>query len=326
MTDKRYDNIDDLLVKVVLREASTEEIREVEGWLSLDPANTRYFEGFRRIWEESKSLAVRSTLNEEDAWQRFRQRAAAEKGASVINMHKRRGFPWLRIAAALIVLVGGGWLYYTYSYAPAQFLSVRSGAEVIRDTLPEGTVVTLNKQSSIRYQKQFAGQWRKVEMEGEAFFKVTPDKDKPFVVQTGGADIRVIGTSFNVRKSGDSIEVIVETGMVQVTKDGHTVDVRAHEKVVIGKGAASLLKEDNPDDLYNYYRTHAFSCNGIPLARLVEKLNEVYKVHMVIGDSRLRDLPLTSTFRDESLDEILDVITKTLKITYTRKGDEIILQ
>jgi len=87
-----------------------------------------------------------------------------------------------------------------------------------------------------------------------------------------------------------------------------------------------LMKEDNPDQLYNYYRTRTFECNGTPMWRLVEKLNEVYKVHIVIGENRLHDLKLTTTFVDESLDGILNVVSKTFGITVVRSGQEIILK
>jgi ferric-dicitrate binding protein FerR (iron transport regulator) len=125
----------------------------------------------------------------------------------------------------------------------------------------------------------------------------------------------------------DATEVIVETGMVEVTKDQHIVNVRAHEKVVIGRDNVSPVKENNTDKLYNYYRTNEFECDGTPLWRMVEKLNEVYKdkAHIVIGDNRLHDLPLTVTFRNESLDRILDVIAQTLKVKVVKKGQEIIL-
>lgn len=331
MTNPLYDNIDDLLVKVVLGEASAEETRRVEDWLSLDPVNTRYFEDFRRIWEESRNLAIRSTVNEEDAWQNFQQKVKeGEAGGGRDGRIAVLKFPLLRAAAILLLLIGAGWLYYTYSYQPAQFASIHSGPDVLKDTLSEGTVITLNRQSSIRYKKKWTEASRNVEMEGEAFFKVAPDKERPFIVQAGGAAIRVIGTSFNVRATADSIEVIVETGMVEVEKEGRRIAVRAHEKMVMGLHGSLPVKEDNRDELYNYYRTHAFTCNGTPLGRLVDKLNEVYGVHIVIKEEELRHLPLTTTFQDESLDPILDIISRTLKIKYTKSekgvnGQEILL-
>jgi transmembrane sensor len=341
LTHQSYDNIDDLLIKVILLEASEDEQQQVRDWVAISPTNERYYADFARIWEESRNLAIYSTVNEEDAWNDFKGRIGGEGEAAdgggvdgtgrrrgrVIDMASRGNYPWLRAAAVFLVLMAGGWLYYTYNYRPAQFLSVYSNGNVLTDTLPEGTIVTLNKQSSIRYRRLFAGDSRPVELTGEAFFKVAPDMNKPFIVHAEGASIEVIGTSFNVRSTGDTTEVIVETGMVEITKGQHTLRVRAHEKAVIGKNGLPPVKGDIQDELYNYYRTNVFECDGTPLWRMVEKLNEVYHARIGIGDSRLRNLPLTTTFRvgDESLDEILNVIARTLKITITRNGQEIIL-
>ena len=374
MTDEVYNHMDDLLVKVLLGEASPAELDEVQHWVALHPANEKYLADFRRIWEESRKLAVQSTVNEDEAWNDFRRRIGnvAEEGGrakssddggdtgrternesvdmtgrdtvsrrAVVKRLVSGSRQWLRVAAVLLLLVGGGRLYYKYQYLPAQFAVVYSEDHVVTDTLPEGTIVTLNKQSSIRYKKLLAGSTRAVELEGEAFFNVAPDKNKPFVVTANGVLIKVIGTSFNVKtgkevktdvaKNGTDAtkgvtEVIVETGGVEVTSDQHTIRLGSHEKALVPGNNQQPVKEENGDDLYNYYRTHEFVCNGLPLERLVEKLNEVYKLHVVIGDSRLRNLPLTATFREESPDEILYVITRTLKITLVRNGEEIILK
>ena len=327
MTENIYDNIDVLLAKVALEEASEEEGQLVRQWVALSDDNQRYFGHIRLICEKGRDLTIRSTVNEDDAWRNFQQRISGNAaGTAVVRMPVRRTRQWLRVAAALIILFSGGWLYYHYSYKPSQFLSAHSGGEVLTDTLPEGTVVTLNRQSSIRYRRQLAGDTRSVELEGEAFFNVAPDKDKPFVVHASGATIKVLGTSFNVRTSNKGIEVIVETGMVEITSDNHTVSIQPNEKVVTSGKGGSLLKESNTDELYNYYRTNEFECNGTPLWRMVDKLNEVYQAHIVIGDNRLRNLPLTSTFHNESLDKILYVISRTLQISYDKRGQEIILK
>ena len=319
-------NIDDLLVKVVLGESTAEELSFVRGWRAESPENERYFADFQRIWEESRNLAVHSTVDEEVAWGRFKKKMNGGDN-KVLEMGGGRRRQWMfRVAAVFIIAIAGGWFFYTYSYKPGQFLSVNSGVRVLSDTLPEGSVVTMNKESSIRYRRRFVGDIRQVEMEGEAFFAVAQDKNKAFVVQTNGVTITVLGTSFNVRAVKGKTEVIVETGLVEIKKGGHIVRVGAHEKAVIGMNDAKLIKEDNPDQLYNYYRTKTFECNGTPMWRLVEKLNEVYNVHIVIGEGRLRNLLLTTTFVDESLDGILNVVAKTFAITIVRNGQEIILK
>jgi transmembrane sensor len=322
-----YDNIDPLLVKVVLEEASTEELVQVREWVAQSDANGKYFEDFKQIWAESKHLAMRSTLDEEDAWQEFQRRV---QDTPVIPMTPRRQLRWVGVAAALMILLGGGWFYY-YGNKPEGFLAVRSGNQVLTDTLPEGSVVTLNKESLIKYKRHFAGDTRGIEMEGEAFFAVTPDKAKPFVVQAGGASVTVLGTSFNVKTMKDSTEVIVETGMVEVKKGSSRLDVHAHERAIISKDGAVLIKAVNPDRLYNYYRTNAFECNGTPLWRLVAKLNEVYKAHIDIDNPRLKDIKISTTFPENmTLTQILDVIKATFEkqnLTITTKSDgDIIIQ
>jgi len=299
-------HIIDVLVKVVLGESTEEELRLVQAWRGESAANERYFQDFKRIWEESRNLAVRSEVDEEVAWSSFKERVSERRGV-VVEMKPRRGLGWM-VAAAILVVAVGGWFFF--SSRPAEYLAVSSGGQVLLDTLPEGSVVTLNKQSSIRYMKGFAGAARRVDMEGEAFFAVAQDKDKPFVVHTNGMTITVLGTSFNVRNNEAKTEVIVETGMVEVRKGGEVFRVRAHERLTV-TGNEKPVKGENPDQLYDYYRTHVFECNGTPLSRLVEKLNEVYHVHIVIGNAGMRNVPLTVSFEDESLDKILDVINRT---------------
>ncbi|MBS1605280.1 MAG: FecR domain-containing protein [Bacteroidetes bacterium] len=299
-----YDNIDDVLVKVVLGESTEEELRFVQVWRAESAANERYFQDFKRIWDESRHLAMKSEVDEEVAWGNFKERV---REGQVVEMRPRKGYGWL-VAAAILVIAVGGWFFF--SSRPAEYLAVSSGGQVLLDTLPEGSVVTLNKQSSIRYIKGFAGADRRVDMEGEAFFAVAQDKERPFVVHTNGMTITVLGTSFNVRNTGEKTEVIVEMGMVEVRKGAEVVRVRAHERVTV-TGDEKPVKGENPDQLYDYYRTHVFECNGTPLSRLVEKLNEVYQVHVVIGNAGMRNMPVTVSFEDESLDRILEIINQT---------------
>jgi ferric-dicitrate binding protein FerR (iron transport regulator) len=329
----------------------------VQQWVALSDANRRHFDHLRLISETGRAATMESTVSEEAAWKNFKKRLSGSAGGkdavgdgetvdrqlsggrlgdeslgdqNAVNRkmgpRSLRGLAWLRVAAALIALFTGGWLYYTYSYTPGQYLFAHSDMRVLTDTLPEGTVVVLNRQSSIRYRRQFTADTRPVEMEGEAFFRVAADKNRPFIVHAKGMTINVLGTSFNVKTTAAGMEVIVETGMVEVTKNGQTMTVRPHEKVVTAGKDAPLVKENNMDALYNYYRTNEFECNGTPLWRVVEKLNEVYQAHIVIGDERLRNLPLTTTFHDESLDAILVVISRSFSIKPVKKGSEIILQ
>jgi ferric-dicitrate binding protein FerR (iron transport regulator) len=192
------------------------------------------------------------------------------------------------------------------------------------DTLPDGSVITMNKNSSIAYNKQF--KTRDIELKGEAFFSVTPDKQRPFTIKTEEAQVLVTGTSFNVSTRTGRTEVVVETGSVAVTNKKKKVVLKRGEKVTVRKNEPTLTKEPVSDQLHNYYRSKTFICNGTPLSRLAEMLTLAYGTSINIPSEQTRNLKIDATFNDAPLDTIIGIICKTFDLTAERKGDSITLK
>ena len=326
MSPNFYHITDDLLVKYMLGEASPAERAQVEEWLAEGEENQAYYQQLQRVWEMSRSLARSSEVDTDAAWQRFRTRIHGGTPEAVVRPMRRTG--WWRVAALFILIIGAAILTYTLvnREAPVEQLSLHTTDKPLSDTLSDGSVVMLNKNSVITYPSKFKEDTRTIALKGEAFFEVTPNKEKPFVVQVNDVTIKVVGTSFNVRSEGGETEVIVETGIVQVTRAGKTVELRPKEKVTIEPTDTALVKEAETEELYNYYRTREFVCDGTPLWKLVDVLNEAYNAHIVIDRPGLRGLPLTATFNNESLDQVLEVVSLTFGITVTREGDTIHLR
>ncbi|MGO4288496.1 FecR family protein [Chitinophaga sp. RAB17] len=317
---------DDLLVKYLLDIATPMEKAAVAEWLTEKEEHQRYFEHFRLIWTESKKLAAVSTVNENDAWSRFQQRVGTnENTARIVQLDTGINWkPLLRIAAVLIVLLGAAGFWYL-SKTIGQPMIVSSGQQIKSETLPDGSQVTLNKQSTIEYAASFKKE-RSVKLEGEAFFNVAQDPGKPFILKVNDVTVRVLGTSFNVKSVNGKTEVIVETGAVEVSKNSNSVQLKQHEKAVVTSDQSAPSKQSNNDELYNYYRTQTFVCNNTPLWKLVEILNEAYGVNIVIADNNKRDLQINSTFTNSSLDSTLQVIGLTYEIEVEKKGSQIILK
>jgi transmembrane sensor len=321
-----FDHIDDdLLVKHLLGETDHEEALLVEAWTNANAANKKHFLDLQTIWQESRRLAATSSVDEDAAWNRFKARLNEPKQEAVVRRMGTR--VWLRAVAVLVILVGTGYFSYILLHEkPVQNLVVASHGSAITDTLPDGSVVTLNKNSELDYPSAFKGEARKVTMKGEAFFHVTPDKKKPFIINVNDVTIRVVGTSFNVRSVNGVTEVIVETGIVQVTHHNKTVELHKDEKVKVQQQDSALLKDKVQDRLYNYYRSKQFVCDNTPLWKFVQILNEAYDANIVIDDPKLRGLLLTAPFDNESLDRILEVIHETFNIKVIKEQDRIILQ
>ncbi|HEY0354947.1 MAG TPA: FecR domain-containing protein [Flavisolibacter sp.] len=301
---------DDLLVKYLLLESTAEESKAVESWINESGSNRKYFDDFKTIWDQSKILAATSEVDEEKAWQRFRNRVSQQPTASpVIEMS--RNMKWIRVAAIFLVMSGLGWFSYQLFSKDTRQMSLASLNGVITDTLPDGSVITLNKNSSLEFPENFKGKKRSVTLKGEAFFNVAANKNKPFEITVNDILVRVVGTSFNIRSENGSTEVIVETGIVQVIRADKMVELRPGQKLVVDQVDQNLVPQNEEEQLYNYYRSKEFVCDNTPLWKLVETLNEAYQVNIIIERPELKTLPLDVTFSNESLDVILDIIKET---------------
>ena len=295
-------------------------------WMNENAVNKEYYNQLKKIWDNSKKLAADSTLDVGKAWERFQKRVAGQNETpKVLN---RSRFSWMRIAASIILIAGLGIAaYFMMNDNEPKELVTQTEQNVLVDTLSDGSVITLNKRSTITYPSKFKGDTRAIALKGEAFFNVAPDKKKPFIISVDDVQVTVVGTSFNIKSENGSTEIVVETGIVQVTRSGKTVELIAGEKIVISANDSNAAKEKVSDKLYNYYRSKEFVCDDTPLWKLVQVVNEAYDTKIIIGRKELNDMRLTTTFNNESLEKVLEVIHLTFDITVIKKEDgQIILQ
>lgn len=348
MSTYKNDMNDEWLVSYLLGEADAGKREEVEAWMGENDANRRYFEQFRLLWESSRALATQVDVDEQAAWQRFRERTylAPTKGRGE-NLGKYAQWigklPMLskagrlrsmgdyarvfRIAASILLIAGlGVFAYFLLDRTGNQTIHYASLDSTAVRKLSDGSVVTLNHHTTISYEKTFSGNQRKVELQGEAFFQVEPDPSKPFVVEVNDLTVTVLGTSFNIASTPDQVEVIVESGSVKVQKEGVEVVLHPNESITVRREDTTLQKEEHTDQLYNYYRTGEFVCDNTPLWKLVEVLNSAFQAKIVIQNEALRNLPLTTTFYNESLENILGVISETFSISVEHQQNRILLK
>jgi len=310
-------------VKYLLGEASEPEKQAVLDWVAADASNQQYFNQFKLIWDTSKELAMQSPVDENKAWQKFQQRVRQKPTAPPNKL----SFSPLRVAAVIALLIGlsiGGYFLYD-SMNPPKDLVVYTEHQVVKDTLPDGSMVTLNKRSLLSYPPKFRGNKREVVLKGEGFFNITPNKNKPFIIHAGETDITVVGTSFNVRNIDGNTEVVVETGIVHVTKNGKTIELKAGERTTVNAGSASPIKVEVTDKLYNYYRTKEFVCEDTPLWKLVDVINEAYDANIQIKREELKQYKINTPFINQSLDQVLNVILGTFPDIKLKRQDNLII-
>lgn len=318
---------EDLLIRYIVGEASDEERARVDEWIAATEVHEKEYKGLRLIWDTSEKLASRNEVDENLAWQRFTARLAKEEASSTDSLGKNAEFTWFRVAATIALICTSGWiLYLKYSQSAFSQVFVETQHHILVDTLSDGSIITLNKNSKIQYPKRFAKGRRAVKLlQGEAFFDIAPDKSKPFHASVNDLDVKVVGTSFNIKTDDDHTELIVESGIVEVSKKQVVVRLKRDEMLSVEGSSDQLNKTTVSDHLYKQYRTKEFVADGTPLYRVVEVLNEVYGVNIIIQDKEIENFELNTTFNSTSINSILNIICKTFDIKMKKNGETIIL-
>lgn len=319
------------LIKYLLQESDAEESKAVQDWISEDEANQKQFEKIKWIWDSSSLLLEKSEVDENQAWQKFTELRNKKIDTAPKQNQRFLQSKLFRVAAAITLIFISAWVYSAFlpQSGRAYFSSVELQSEdtPIEVPLLDGTAITLNRNTTLSYSQKLFTKERKVTLEnGEAFFDVKRNEQKPFVIQSEAVQITVLGTSFHVKTTGNITEVIVVTGSVQVEIDGKKEVLRPEEKLSVNQESGEMLKTIPSNNLYNYYVSKKFQADEIRLQELVTSLNEAYDSNIEIAREELKDLAITTTLEYDSLDKNLEVLRETLNLTIIRQDGKIIIQ
>jgi ferric-dicitrate binding protein FerR (iron transport regulator) len=303
--------IDILLAAYFAGEADSAERAQVESWMNISEENRKYFERSKKAWDASGELANTQKFDTDAAWKKLNRKMHGD--AQEDSSPAKRRYTWAAAAGvALIIAVAALWWLNGTSSSGTENLVVASNAAVLNDTLPDGSRVSLNKNSQLSYPAAFTGEQREVTLNGEAFFEVSHDAQHPFLIHTGMMEVKVLGTSFNVRAypQGDSVHVSVKTGKVQCVADGDTVIITAGEYAVYTKNSGSLTKGKEDDPNRAAYRDRIFRFNNTPLGVAVQQLNAAYGCNIVLKNESLktRTFTVTKVFNNEPVGNIIEAI------------------
>ena len=240
--------------------------------------NAEISEAMDNVWEEMEEDEVSSLQH-----QQYREEARLLL-SRIRKPEKRFSFiPYLRYVAIVAVILSIGW---------GGFRLIRSNQEKVltytevhvkngehkRIILPDGTSVTLNAGSYLRYPREFITDVRRIEMNGEAFFEVTRDEEKPFLIHTKDADVKVLGTSFNVKAfdMDEQLTVSVQTGKVQVDLPEAMMRLLPDEQFVMDKTKGEFQKRNEDARLSTVWIKGGLYFNRTPIRTVVNELVRMY--------------------------------------------------
>ena len=196
-------------------------------------------------------------------------------------------------------------------------------------TLPDGSKVWLNKNSWLAYNQKFGKRTRQVALKGEGYFEVNRDERRPFIVKMqNNLDIKVLGTTFNACNypSLNKAEVILRSGSVQVSDNGRNeyVILKPNQKFTWNEGSAEISSV-NAMNCCRWFE-HRLVFDNVKLKDILENLSHKYQTEISLNVGNLADKHMSMTIRDESVEDILDILTTLLPIRWRYQGAEIIIE
>lgn len=316
--------IENLITKSLTGEITGSEQIELEKWISEDTSNAKFFQQMKKSYDLTGQISrgeenLDIDINAE--WSQFKNRVAnrtlgSSKSGSLNAVWK--------IAAAVLLTVASG-LIINYFVQQNQEVEFKTEAVPIVVSLPDGSQVSLNRNSSLSYSRSFGDEERKVLLVGEAFFEVTPNRQKPFIVSASGAQVRVLGTSFNVKGQVSGVEVVVETGSVRLStgNNANSVDLAPGERGLYDSEGGAIEKQVNEDVNYLAWKTKRIVFQDADLQEVADMIEAVYGVDVQINTVVSSECAVTVVFDNQPLDAVLAVLESTLNLTYKREKNRI---
>lgn len=308
-----------LFDKYFAGECTDIEAKTIHQWTNSKPENKSIYNEYYQLWLISESN--KSDVDIDSEWNNFEVKVfdKSETTTKTIPLHseKRSSKFFLRIAASITLVFALSVLAYYFS--GSKYQKIVATNTVIESVLPDGSQVSLNANSKIEYPKTFEKDTRKVKLDGEAFFDVSHDKTKPFIIEAGDVSIEVLGTSFYVKtnKITNKTDVIVKTGRVAVfetkNKESKVVLEPGQKTEFSAKETEHQIIENN-DINFLSWKTMNLSFDNSPLSQVIEDINKVYHVEMKVTKPTINNCLITVSFENQNLESVLKILESTLNL------------
>lgn len=315
-----YDNIDEIIAKRFTGEINAEENALLEKWLAESPDNSLYFKQMQRLWQHSELglPPLSQPLDVEAALARTKEKIQQHSVPKTVAMRPI----WLAAAAALALILSAVWFFQP----GVQPVEIAATTNTLRDTLGDGSVVSLNRNTTLT--ATFTKTGRRINLRGEAYFEVAHNAEKPFVIDVKQVEVTVVGTKFNVDSRTDSTKVVVsvEEGKVKVQSGSQIIFLTAGQQAVIDCGSGQILQTTLPKTTnVKGWFDRRFVFDDVPLSDVIPILEKSYGVHIVLKNKDLGNCRLHTRFTDQPLNDVMNVIKETFSLKIETQSDGYIL-
>lgn len=311
MEKNKFEYIEELIPRYCDGMTTEEETALVEEWMAEDAEHKKLVHQVHLLNLAADTVHIMRTIDTRKALKKVKK----QMGTS----GKIVWLTWFqRVAAILFIplLIGGAWLYYDNNdFAEvAQMIEVKTRPGMVSNfVLPDSTRVSLNAGSSLKYPSRFSGDTRQVELVGEAFFDVTKNEKKRFVISTlHQSKIEVYGTSFNVEayEQDEYISTTLVSGSIgfiykNPLGEEERIKLCPKQKLVYHQPSHGVKIMQTNCEVETAWKDGRIIFKNTSMDEVIRELSRHYQVEFIIKNHRIRDFSFTGTFATQSLEEIL---------------------
>lgn len=332
-----------LLARYLAGECSPEDQEKIHDWKEKSYRNTEKLNELQRIWAvaESPHTEMADEFDVKKEWDRLHRRMQEEEGdpnrkkkvnSSGYSIHSTAQ-QMIRVAAILLVVaLAGFWGYQNWEpeersteESTLRELSTAKGQRA-NLTLGDGSKVLLNAESTISLPKHFDEDLREVSLEGEAYFQIAENAERPFVIHSRGSVIRVLGTSFSVRSYPEDteVQVFVEEGKVAMDPNSESKQavITADQLGRLHTESGNIETENVKDrELYLSWKDGYLKFKEKTMGQVALELERRYDIEVIFEDPSIKEKTLTAFLKSRSVENVMEVIAMSLDINYQLEED-----
>jgi len=309
-----------LLVRYFLGELDDMEKTVLDRWLQESEENRRHFNAVKKAGEAISDLEKMKAINGNKAFQKVSLKLFGKDKSIVITLIRK-------IAAVLFLplLIASAWFYLVQEKKSEIMSSVYQQTESpagMRSSmvLPDGSMVWLNSGSRIRY-PVYPGSTREVYIEGEVYFEVAKDPERPFIVHAGELNIEVTGTIFNCQSYPEDqvINTVLVEGTVKISQEngGRPILMEAGELVGFIKSEGKMTRSMTDPEKHIAWKSGKLMFRDDPMDVVIARLERWYNIDIQVVDKEIEHYAYTATFENETLDQVLRFLELSAPISYS---------
>jgi transmembrane sensor len=348
---EKFNNIEERVIRIFQKDASEEDIQQVDAWRKESTANEEVYREYHKTWQLWDNYSDMLNVDTDKAAKKLERKLGTSKSPNRIWM------AYALTASVLLPLAIGTFLYFylqspaSSRFTPTQKVITAYGTRK-QVLLPDSSVVWLNAGSSIEFPMAFSSDRREVILSGEGYFDVVKNPKVPFYVKAENMYVKALGTEFNVKAyPGDkriettllsgSVHLVQKRGreeklLAEMSPNQHIIyDKQAHKMMLIEeteRPTSSDRKEKNPAknisslppiDAQVEVNKHTAWVAGKLVFRddsmeeIARRLGRWYNVDITLKSDLLKEYSYTATFTDETLEQVLELLKLTAPMDYT---------